>query len=431
MKEQLMSITRSTSFRLAVTGVLFLLLMIPRALIVELIDERQAFHGQVIDEVSSIWGGSQTLSGPILTIPYRLRNEDGEWITRNAHFLPDGLEIKAEMEPEIRYRNIYKVLVYRANIEMSGNFRKPDLSELNISPDQVLWQEAFISLGITDLRGVAGEISFRAGDRELEMNPGIPTGELYPSGVFTRWTPGEGNAPFSFHTRLELRGSQALLFAPLGRTTTAELHSSYPDPSFCGAFLPEKRETGPDGFSASWKVSHLNRNLPQQWTGNAYRPGDMAFGAELIIPADQYQQTQRSAKYAVLFIGLTFLVFFLSEILHGKRIHPVQYLMAGFALVLFYVLLLSISEHLGFRLAYLISALATTTLLSYYCRYLFEGWRSIAMIAGLLLFMYGFLFILIQLEGYSLLVGSIGLFVILAAVMVLTGRVNWYRPLDN
>jgi inner membrane protein len=218
-----------------------------------------------------------------------------------------------------------------------------------------------------------------------------------------------------------------LYFTPVGKVTDVRLSSAWPNPSFNGAFLPDRRRVGDTGFTANWNVLHLNRNYPQLWTSNKYDISGSAFGIDLLLPVDSYQKTYRSIHYAILFIGFTFLVFFFIEVLNKIFIHPMQYLLVGVALIVFYTLLLAISEHLHFNLAFILSALATLFLIGGYVRAILRSARLTMLISGILTILYAFIFVIIQLQDYALLIGSIGIFIILALVMYFSRKIDWYH----
>jgi inner membrane protein len=272
-------------------------------------------------------------------------------------------------------------------------------------------------------------------NRALAVEPGIPSSDVLASGV---------SAPialdaetFQFESVINLNGSTQLRFLPLGKETRVRLQSSWTTPSFTGSFLPDGRTISSQGFQASWKVLQFNRNFPQQGIGNflgkanARSDNDLsAFGVRLLLPVDEYQKTMRSAKYSIVFIMLTFVAFFFVEILDRRRIHPIQYLLVGFAICLFYLLLLSISEHMSFDWAYLIGSGIILALITFYIRYVFQNLRLTALFSGVLALLYGFFYSLLQLEDYSLLLGSFGLLLILGLIMYLTRHVNWYRAYE-
>lgn len=213
--------------------------------------------------------------------------------------------------------------------------------------------------------------------------------------------------------------------------TLVRIQSKWNTPSFDGAFLPDKRTIDKDGFSATWTILHLNRNFPQQWKDNEYLIADWSFGVDLLFPVDQYQKSYRSAKYAIMFIALTFLTFFFSEVLNKIRVHPIQYLLIGFALCIFYSLLISLSEHIGFGLAYLIGSIAIITMITAYSASILKDKILTALVSFILIALYVFLFTILQLEAYSLLMGSIGLFIVMSVIMYLSRNVDWYSPISK
>ena len=230
---------------------------------------------------------------------------------------------------------------------------------------------------------------------------------------------------------MNLNGSGQISFLPLGKSTSVKLSSTWKSPSFNGPFLPDEREVNEQGFNATWKILNLNRSYPQQWAGKNEKVAASAFGVKLFHPIDEYQQTMRSVKYAVLFITLTLVAFFLTEVINRVRVHPIQYLLIGSAICLFYLLLLSISEHSSFGLAYLVSSAASTGLVTLYSRSVLKSMPVSMTICGLMSFLYGFLYITLRLEDYALLIGSTGMFAVLAMVMYLTRKVDWYGVSEN
>lgn len=235
----------------------------------------------------------------------------------------------------------------------------------------------------------------------------------------------------NFQIEMSLKGSEGLYFIPVGKETFVNLTSYWPDPSFSGAFIPKNRSITPAGFNANWKVLHFNRNYPQQWTDQSYDMAKSRFGVDLFVAADHYQKSMRSSKYAILVITLTFLVFFLIEVINKIRIHPFQYILIGLALCVFYTLLLSIAEQLGFNTAYGIAAASVIILIALYVKAIISNKRIAMALAALLGVLYGFIFVIIQMESYSLLVGSIGLFLIIGLTMYFTRKINWYTASET
>ncbi|MDZ7268694.1 MAG: cell envelope integrity protein CreD [candidate division KSB1 bacterium] len=426
------SYRQSVGLRLFIIAGLSLLLLIPAALIIFLIDERKERRDHAILEVSEKWGQSQIIGGPILTIPYQrvVGSSDGKTVTtvvEQAHFLPDFLQVSGELTPEIRHRGIYDVVLYQSDLQVTGTFPAPDFDELGIAPKDILWQDAVFALGISDLKGIRETIVIKWNGVEHIANPGIESKDVLLSGISVKPALQPGAAAHSFHVALKLNGSGELQFLPVGKETKVKIAAAWGNPSFVGSFLPAARELRHDRFTAEWSVLHLNRNYPQQWLGPRQELAASAFGVRLLLPIDEYQKTTRSAKYAIMFIALTFLAFFMTEILNRRILHPIQYLLVGFALLVFYTLLLSLSEYLPFNRSYLIASAAVVILISAYTRGMMQSNAIALLIGGILVLLYGFLFVILQLQDYALLLGSIGLFVILALVMYLTRKIDWFN----
>jgi len=436
---------RSVTLKLISITILVLLLLIPTSMLTDLVSERQAVRDDAVNEVSSKWGNEQTIGGPVISIPYTAsyKNNSGdmEEEIRYAHFLPDALNISGTVQPEKRYRGIYVVVLYNTRLHVSGDFTSLDLEDLNIPLSDYQFQNAVISVGISDMKGIAENISFTINDTLHALNPGLPVHDIFSSGGSFKF-PVNRKSKYHFEFDLNLNGSTALGFLPFGKETNVSLTSPWGTPSFTGSFLPDKREISDNGFTASWKVLQLNRNYPQQGTetfiGNSDDKSNVAsddqyaaFGVKLLLPVDEYQKTTRSVKYCIMFIIITFLTFFFTEVLNKRRIHPIQYMLVGFAICLFYVLLLAISEHLSFNLAYLIGCLSTLALITLYAKTIFKNNPLTALFSVLLAILYGFFYSLLQLEDYALLLGSIGLFLILATIMYLTRKVDWYGESED
>ncbi len=417
----------------AIIFFLVLLLLIPSTMIQGLIEEREIRKDDAIREISSKWGERQTITGPVLTIPYLEFYKDTSktvrQVTRYMHFLPDELQVNGQLFPEKRYRGIYEVVVYNSEVALKGNFPAIDFSNLGVPQENLRLKDAFISVGITDLRGIKEQVTLNWNDQKHSFNPGIASSDVLETGInspvdLTRTTE---NAPYTFSLSLDLKGSDFLYFVPVGKETKVQIASQWQNPSFDGAFLPDQRQVSEAGFTANWKVLHLNRNFPQQWKGGSYTIDDAAFGVNLLLPIDSYQKSMRSVKYAILFIGLTFLIFFFIELLHKRSVHPFQYVLIGLALCVFYTLLVSISEYTNFNIAYLIASVMTIGLVTIYTFSVFSSRKLAALVGGTLVILYAYIFTIIQLQDFALLMGSIGLFVILALVMYYSRKVDWYN----
>ncbi len=429
----------SITLRLFTIGILILILLIPVGMVRDLIREREYRKSAAINEVSAKWGEAQTVNGLVLTIPYYTyvkvvedaKNDKYrlEPIRNYAHFLPNELQVNGDVIPEKRYRGIYEVVVYNSKVTLAGNFAMPDFEVWNIKEKDVMWEEAFVSLGLSDMRSIQNNVQVNWNGSQHPFNPGIETNEVIGTGMSTRVPVGpakEADESWTFEVLLDFNGSSQLRFIPLGKNTAVSLNSSWQDPSFDGAFLPDEREITPQGFTAQWNVLHLNRTYPQSFRGSMKGIYESAFGVNLIVPAGEYQKSMRSAKYASLFITLTFMLFFFAQIMNNVRIHPIQYIMVGLALCIFYTLLIALSEHLPFQWAYLISSSAIIGLIVMYAHSIFKNIRLTGIIAAILVILYGFVYVILQLQDYTLLVGSLGLFVVLATVMYLSRKIDWY-----
>ncbi len=426
-------IANSVTVKLLLIGFLILLLLIPAGMIMRLISEREKRRDETIQEVTSKWGNAQTLCGPVLTVPYLTFIETREGVKKTRHlanFLPDDLTISGALIPEIRYRSIYKVIAYSAKLEFNGKFGMTDFSEWKINEEEILWDEAYLSFGIADMRGVNRNISIKWNDMVLYVNPGIKDRNIMSSGVTAVVPAGKDNIhEFSFE--LDLNGSHYLNFVPLGKETNVHLQSTWNTPSFDGAFLPDDRNITDTGFVAHWNMLQLNRNYPQKWTDNEFDVYDSEFGVRLLFPVDTYQKATRSVKYSLLFITLTFLVLFFSEVLIRKRIHFVQYLLVGIALIIFYSLLIALSEHLDFDLAYLIASISIISMITVFANAIFHKRVVTLSILLVLAALYTFLFTILQLADYSLLFGNIGLFVVLGLVMYFSRKIDWFGTVNK
>lgn len=417
----------------------------PLVLVFGLVHEREGRARQVQGEVARVWGAAQQLSGPFLVVPYTVRVETvqgdkriEQMQERRAVFLPEQLDVKAHAASKVLYRSIYEVAVYTARTTLEGRFLAPDIAEVASDVVDVRWNDAIFALGLTDVSGLKEAAVLRVNDqREMPFAPslGIPT--VNQTGIHVKLVAAgdqvlvASNQPpkaFAFKMELAFGGSTSLEVAPVARETRMTMTSDWPHPSFSGAFLPIERNVRADGFSATWRVPHLARSVPSAWslaTAGIDRFRPYQFGVQLYQPVDFYNLVSRAAKYAVLFLSLAFMAVFVLELVAGRPMHPVQYLFAGLAMVFFYVLLLSLAEHLGFGPAYFVAAAACGGMLATYVGMALQSrTRGLAMLAvfGAL---YALLFLILKLEDYALLAGALLGFTALTAVMFATLRVDF------
>ncbi len=436
-----LNVKNSLGFKIIFTGLLATVLMIPLLMVGSLVRERESRRNEAVKEVSSRWGYPQHIAGPVLVVPFRytyVEKEDNRKIVRtaveNAYFLPETVDARGNLVPEKRSRGLYEVVLYGLrDLVVSGSFTSPDFGKLNIAREQVLWERAYLAVGIPDTRGIQQGIKMNWDGRELPFMPGVKSMGLYESGIHVPMAGlrgmGPGRHQYSF--TINLRGSSTLSFLPMGKETSVEINSSWPHPSFTGAYLPSQRRVGDDGFRANWKVSHFGRNFPQEFVQSQMPSEDVieksSFGVRLFLPVDFYQKCERAVKYGFLFISLTFLAFFLFELFNRLSIHPLQYLMVGFAMCLFYLLFLALSEHIGFLPSYAISSLGVMALITGYSAKVLGTQKRAGAMFGLLFGLYTVLYVLLENEDYALIMGAVLLFAILTAVMYLTRNVDWYR----
>ena len=411
--------------------------LIPLAMIRDVIQERQSRQRSVSQEIGQVWGRQQAVTGPVLAVPFRqgYAVEDGtlRYRDRTAVFLPDRYVVGAEVLSETRSRGIYEAVVYTADILLSGSFAAPNADWL-AEGTEVLWDQAVVIVTASDLRSLDGVVTIDWNGQPIPLQPGAPDLEALSGGRMSAPVPDLAATPsreIPFEVRLTLKGSESLEFVPMGRESQVSVTSDWPDPSFSGAFLPDGHAISESGFDATWALSYYGRPFPQQWIDDEHADASAGirhsrFGVHFVQPVSAYLQSERSAKHGVLFIIFTFAVFFLFETAAGLRIHIFQYGLVGMSLSLFYLLLISLAEHLGFAMAYGIGAAAVIGQVVLYTARVLASIKRSATIGALLAALYGGLFVLMGLEDFALLFGSVALFVALGAVMYVTRRIDWY-----
>jgi inner membrane protein len=412
-------------------GVLVLLLLVPAFFVQDLIKEREQRQKEAVTEVSSKWAGRQNITGPVLVIPFdeKITASNGtvSHSRQLAYFLPDKLDMKSTVAPVKKYRGIYEVMLYTADVAISGKFSPLPLTKIKVNSADVLWNEAYICMGITDSRGLKEEINMKWNDSLLSLAPQLINNAVFKEAFVSPVSLAETDIinGISFSGSIQVSGSEQLMYTPVGKETTVTMQSAWPDPSFTGSQLPVTSDIADSGFSAQWKSLSLTRSFPQQWRNDSYILSAASFGTDLFIPVNGYQKTMRSVKYAILCILLTFTAFFLIETTNKKSVHPVQYALIGFALILFYTLLLSFSEYVGFNTAYGIAALATVGLITWFVKGLLGSSKLSMLLSFVLVLLYSYVFTILQLQDYALLLGSVGLFLTLAVVMYFSRKIQW------
>ncbi len=440
----------TTLLKLLGIFLLALFLAIPLQLIDGLLDERAARRDTALAEIADTWGRSQTVTGPFLVVPYRAASSETQsslvngrlvqttrenTAERLAVFLPESLVVSGDVTPVHRHRGIYQAVVYSAKLELSGRFAAPDVAALGIAPADLLWERAYLSLGVDDLRGARDALAVTWNGASHAFEPGTRH-DLLPVGVHAPLPLSATSAAADFSIELQLNGSGLLAVTPVGRQTTVALRSPWPAPGFIGASLPEQREITAEGFTAEWRASYYGRAYPHQWTADTAQPARSALassasGVELVTVIDTYRIVERATKYGLLFIALLFTAFFLFEILAALRLHVFHYTLVGAALVLFYLALLSLSEFIPFAAAYLCAAVASTLLIALYSVTILCGALRSLGVTAILGGIYGVLFFILQMQDYALLAGTAALFAVLGLVMFTTRKINWSATHDD
>ncbi len=406
-----------TGIKLLVIAMLCILLLIPWFFIRSLIDERSSTESSAEEEVCEKWGSAQTVQGPVIKV---YTGKD----STSFSLLPERLDITVEAATRELSRGIYDFTVYDAEVVLDAQFTLPPslTATQRTQLERNCWQMA---VDLSSLKGLTDNPSVCVDGRDLAVQ------EVTFEGSRIMWRADLGamleGGTLACRVRLPLRGSHRIDFAPMGNTTTVSMHSNCATPSFCGNFLPVERTVADTGFDAQWRVLAINRNFAQVVDRSAWHTTDDSnFGVELRHPVEQYLQNERAVKYAYLIVLLTFAVVFFVELRRERPIHPVQYLLIGIAVMLFYTLLLSFSEHLSFLVAYLIASVMTAALIGFYMGGIMRSRKVGALIGGMLAVLYAFIYILLQIESYALLVGSVGLFAVLAVAMAASRRIDWY-----
>lgn len=439
--EQQPGFLQSTTAKIIMVGLLTLVLLIPLELVKGLIYERSERQKEVVNEINQKWGENVYFYGPVLKVPYKtfadtrfvdeLTNKvtyRKTTVTEYAYFFPDELNATANVTTEPKNRANYESVVYTANMDFTGRYSKPDFNKPNIAPENIDWQRATLLVKTNNIKSIKGSVMISFGGKKYTFEPAGSKSNDTVSALETR--PIDMSAAFSngnvpFDLKISYNGSERISIVPIGKMTLAKMASDWHSPKFDGNFLPEKSHITDKGFTANWKVSHFNRPFAQQHFESLPNLAEYSYDVEFFIPVDQYQQNERASKYGFLVIGLTFLIFFLIQSVSKINIHIFEYSMIGLALIMFYTLLISITEHSSFTQAYIIAGSAVVVMIGLYSWSILKNVKFPVFIATALTALYTFIYVIIQLEDYALLVGSIGLFLILGAVMYFSRKIDW------
>jgi inner membrane protein len=436
---------QSTTAKMIMVGMLTLVLLIPLFFVQDLITERSQRQKEVVTEVSELWGKEVSFYGPILKIPYKSYKEvtivdtktKQTSIQRNlstefAYFFPKKLSNTSNVKKNTSLkRGIYNNIVFTADMNFEGNFEKPNFEKLGIKEEDIIWDKAAIVVKTTNLKSIKSDLKINLNKQLLTFESKPEEDNYYgtlETGNFDAKTIAT-NENINFNFTMQYNGSDSVSFIPIGKTTFVSIDSDWESPSFNGTFAANDstKKITKTGFHADWKILDINRSFSQQYLNKIPNLTDYAFGVKLIETVDEYQQNERASKYGFLVIGLTFLIFFLLQSISKINIHIFQYTMIGVALIMFYTLLISITEHSSFTFAYTIAGSAVVALISLYSVSILKDKKFPLFIGVSLSVLYTFIFVIIQLEDYALLVGSIGLFLILASVMYFSRKIEWNK----
>lgn len=447
----------SATVKAFIIGIIILLLLIPSALIQDLISERSARQEDIISEVSDSWSGSQLIKGPVLVIPYKkiesvmdtarkvVQKETIDYL----YVLPDALKYKANLKTEVLHRGIFDVVVYNTRVNINGNFDKLNLQGLDIAESQLLLDRAKVTFSISDLKGLKNNPVINFAGQQVAVEPALSSTALFKNGLQGNINlAGITEGKLSFGFDLDIKGSNQLDFMHLGKVTDVAVSGNWGSPSFTGRGLPDDRNIQDSSFTAKWRMLYYNRPYPQQWTGDnnllntetkakylitsRYSKtavdevsNDAVFGVKLRLPVDEYQKTMRTSKYALLIILLTFVSLFLTELIGRYRVHVFNYILIGAAMIIYYTLLLSFAEQIGFNYAYAVASVSTIALIAAFITSLLKNAKAAGLFTLILSVFYVFIFVIIQLQDLALMVGSIALFVIIAVLMYVSRKINF------
>ena len=430
----------SLGFRSILIGFIAIAMLVPLFMAKQVVSDRTYYYRTAISSIAETWGTQQTIVGPVLVVPYTehiisidtITDDQGESKTvsrdvfneKTMVLLPKQLNLDSELVEKHRKRGIYDALVYKANIEMTGMFDLSVLPDKGSKRNKIQWKNAWLAVGISDTRAIDETWPLRwHKDGSSPLKPGTLLPTLLPQGFHVKMKDLEQNVVLpKFRIKFSINGSEGLSFAPLGETTTANIHSGWPHPSFIGDIPPVKSEVQANGFDAQWRVPNIARNYPQSWLLGQEKHDLYALksGVKLFSPVSLYAKIERAVKYGVLFVGLTFLTFLIFEITQNTRFHVIQYGLIGLALSMFYIILLSLSEQIAFHMAYLYAAIATVSIITLYTIAILKSFGRVMLILLFLSSLYAVLYFILQMEDYALLAGSGTMMLIIMILMFAT-----------
>ncbi len=436
------SFFQSNTAKMIMVGLLSLFLLIPLFLVQDLIKERSYRKKEMIQEVNTLWGSDIKFYGPMLSIPYygfettQIVNANAgsstqtKKVIKYAFFFPETLQNNSNIKKSTPLkRGLYENVVFTSTMDFEGTFGKPNFEKLNINPENIIWEKASVIVNTSNLKSIKSDLNIKLNDAPytFESIEGLVGNFGALKSTIFNYNELQKENKITFNFQMKFNGSESVQFIPIGKTNQIKLDSDWDSPSLMGSFAAnqENKSITKNGFHAEWKILEINRPFSQQYDESVPNLNDYLFGVKLLETVDQYQQNERASKYGFLVIGLTFLIFFLIQTISKINIHIFQYTMIGLALIMFYTLLISITEHSSFSMAYGLATLSVIVMITLYSISILKNKKFPMFIAAALSVLYSFIFVIIQLEDYALLVGSIGLFLILGAVMYFSKKIDW------
>ncbi|MCE1188439.1 MAG: cell envelope integrity protein CreD [Ignavibacteria bacterium] len=425
----------SLGLRLVLILFTVLVLSVIMLIIQGVIDDRASYKKKAEQNVAESWAGRQIMGGPVLVVETEQEghSKNGSAVPEitKSYLLSDSSSVRAKMLPQIRHRGIYKIMVYQSEVSIEAFYSAQRIAPIIEKAAGGKMNSSLVEFSVTDSKGISGVVACTINGKNYEVTPGFPDTTLFSNGFSVNVKPEDLKNDMHISVKISLKGSMGMNFIPLSKYTEVSVEGNWGDPSFIGGFLPDSRDITNDFFHAGWKVSHFNLPYAPGWENNSINFTNTMFGVNLYQPVDEYQQATRSLKYGLLIILMTFVSFFLIEVFSKKPVHPIQYILVGLALILFYSLLTALSEYMQFQYAYLLCAVINIVLISQYVTSIYHAKREGFLIGVMLALVYTFMFVIIRLEDYSLLVGNIALFIVLGCIMYVTRKVDWFSILKS
>ncbi|QTQ16797.1 cell envelope integrity protein CreD [Treponema parvum] len=425
----------NSSIKIVLIFVLVLLFLIPLNLIRNLIYDRQDYQREAISSITRPLGGDAEIQGIVIAVPYKsyIENFDSngnkhvETEIRYIIFAPDSYDLDISVNPYYLTRGIFKVPVFNGQIKLKADFSKFDFSYFNIPQKDIVQNDCFLILGLSNSKNLMTQPKLNMDGKDLFISP-IKYDSVSPfeTSVYYNLSGVDFSGKINLYGAIDFQGGENIKIQPIASDNRINMVSSWPSPSFSGGWLPKERVLSKDGFSASWNIAGLSTVYPKSWQSEDDFNGETV-DVSFIVPVDSYKKTNRSVKYALLFLAIPFIALLICEVFSKIRVHPIQYCLIGFADVIFYLLLLSISEHISFDLTYAICSICVCAATLLYASAILKKIKWGALLSAVQMISYIFLYGTLQAEDYALLIGSVGLFIVVILLMFITRKIDWYE----